>query len=201
MTDHNAADRLRADMARALGIDPNDPKPHESVKLAMACMLRLELDMATERQAAGDELDLGRYVLASEKLAALLDPNGPSAVVQFVTLPGEWEGPGEPPTDVTVADLRAQLAQRDAEIERLKADLTQAQSEATPQHADRPPPYITPTAGGQRVVAPATPAPSGDSAVVKMDRINAIRPPAHYLKSGQSSEPWEPYVGRFGGII
>jgi hypothetical protein len=64
--------RLRLDTAKMLGVDLENMTASQEVRLARACMLRLELDDIESRKLNNQPFDVKAYVIASESLERLL---------------------------------------------------------------------------------------------------------------------------------
>jgi hypothetical protein len=64
--------RLRIDTAKMLGVDLENMTAAQEVRLARACMLRLELDDFESRKLNNQPFDVKAYVVCSESLELLL---------------------------------------------------------------------------------------------------------------------------------
>src|ERR1700756_4863459 len=84
--------KMREQLAIELGYNISDLKAHEAARLDAVCALRAEIDFLQARR--GGELDVARLIAASTALTELLSSGNKGTVVEFVTLPGEWEGDG-----------------------------------------------------------------------------------------------------------
>jgi hypothetical protein len=181
--------KLRLETISLLNLDAANLTVAQSTKVDLVASLRLALDGLTAKQLAGESIDLGKLLSASEALERLLpkavfdaEPNRPSheddVRKRFSDLIDRYTEHHEHERDIEIRELNAALAEKDQVIAE-KNSVIAALGGAAAQAAASPAP--TPSAPRKQTSSqPSQPPPSS-------------APPAHYLRG--PDEPWRGYEG------
>jgi hypothetical protein len=194
---------VRASTIALLGYDPNNLTLQQSLKVDLASSLCLEIDRITAAQLSGTAVDLRELILATESLTRLMSPAAGDASIS------EFAGAREELAALILHrienirardEMQADAAERaDAELEKpddVEAALGVASS--TPARSVVRPPDPEPPPQPPWGVPPTEPAAAPETDIQKMNRVNAQKPPAHYLRG--PDEPWRPFVNEDGII-
>jgi hypothetical protein len=191
---------LRASTAALLNYDIDKLTLQQSLKVDLASSLRLEIDRITAAQLSGTAVDLRELILATESLTRLMSPAAGNASIS------EFAGAREELAALImrrIENIRAREAQADAaqsnpgggDVEQAGAAQPSA-PELRPAVRTEPEPPPQPPWGVPPTEPVAASPPETD--IQKMNRVNAQKPPAHYLKG--PDEPWRPFVNEDGII-
>jgi hypothetical protein len=193
-------EQLRRDTAVLLGYDYATLTPAQSVRLDRCAMLRLELDDCQQKKLSGQPFDLTKYVIASEALERMFGghPDGSST--------SEFAGAREELAALIMRRVEAIRARDEAQCDAAQSNPGGGDVEQAGAAQPSTPPELRAAVGTEPEPPPAPPwgvpptepaaASPPETDIERMNRVNAQRPPAHYLKG--PDEPWRPFVNEDG---
>jgi hypothetical protein len=190
--------RLRIETCAMLGFsDVGTLTPLQSLKLDLACVLRLELDRAAALQARGEAIDIKALTVAAEALERLLRPA--EVVVAGADQHSDAREALEALMEGQVAANEVTEATRVQELEREVSDLREQLARSRAGAAPSAPAHVTYVDAGAGDGSPPVSVPMGmDDPNERAKRAESERIKA--IATTRAYEPWRNYYETGRGV-
>jgi hypothetical protein len=188
MAQPNDLAKARTEAALLLRLDPSNLSPSDTLRCDLIASLRLVVDDASTSVLDGRAPDLARLLTATESLIRLL-PSEPPQPANKQADPRQimWETYLGMRRRGELADPTSTYEGMKAEVERLRAKISELEAAASPTSAGEPSapsnvvPLSRPTASNDAVAAPPKLAPPAPATGIITDNVGL--------------EPWRGFVG------